>query len=133
MDANERWRRASESADRFSPFRRRPPVLVGLRTALVASISLAIFLGVAGLDIGQLWIAALVSVAAMMLAGSCFTLLSNHKAKSSYISEYRRLNKINPVSDRSLRESATTLPIAGSKSDCTRARVRCHRNSTNVV
>ena len=39
MDANERWRRASESADRFSPFRRRPPVFVGLLTALVALIS----------------------------------------------------------------------------------------------
>jgi hypothetical protein len=99
MDANERWRRASESADRFSSFRRRPPVFVGLLTALVALISLAVFLGVAGLDIGQFWIAALVSVAAMMLAGSCFTLLSNHKAKSSYIGEYRRLNKIDPVSD----------------------------------
>jgi hypothetical protein len=98
MDANERWRRASESADRFSPFRRRPPVFVGLVTALVALISLAVFLGVAGLDIRQFWIAALVSVTAMMLAGSCFALLSNHKAKSSYIGEYRRLNKINPVS-----------------------------------
>jgi hypothetical protein len=99
MDANERWRRASESADCFSPFRRRPPVFVGLLTALVALISLAIFLVVAGLDIRQFWFAALVSVAAMMLAGSCFTLLSNHKAKSSYIGEYHRLNKINPVSD----------------------------------
>ena len=38
-------------------------VLLGLLTALVALISLAVFLGVAGLDIGQLWIAALVSVA----------------------------------------------------------------------
>jgi cell division protein FtsW (lipid II flippase) len=104
MDANERWRRASESADCFSPFRRRPPVFAGLLTALVALISLAIFLVVAGLDIRQFWIAALVSVAAMMLAGSCFTLLSNHKAKSSYIGEYHRLNKINPVSDHVTRE-----------------------------
>ena len=99
MDANERWRRASESADRFSPFQRRPPIFVGLLTALVALISLAVFLGVAGLEFGQFWIAALVSVAAMMLAGSGFTLLSNHKAKSSYIGEYRRLNKLNPVAD----------------------------------
>jgi hypothetical protein len=104
MDGNERWRRASESADCFSPFRRRPPVFVGLLTALVALISLAIFLVVAGLDIRQFWIAAFVSVAAMMLAGSCFTLLSNHKAKSSYIGEYHRLNKINPVSDHVTRE-----------------------------
>jgi hypothetical protein len=104
MDANERWRRASESADCFSPFRRRPPVLVGLLTALVALVSLAIFLAVAGLDIRQFWSAALVSVAAMMLAGSCFTLLSNHKAKSSYIGEYHRLNKINPVSNQVTRE-----------------------------
>jgi putative Ca2+/H+ antiporter (TMEM165/GDT1 family) len=99
MDVNERWRRASESADRFSPFRRRRPIFVGLVTALVALITLAVFLGVARLEIRQFWIAALVSVTAMMLAGSCFTLLSNHKAKSSYIAEYRRLNKINPVSD----------------------------------
>ena len=66
---------------------------------IAALIGLAIFLVVAGLDIRQFWIAAFVSVAAMMLAGSCFTLLSNHKAKSSYIGEYHRLNKINPVSD----------------------------------
>jgi putative Ca2+/H+ antiporter (TMEM165/GDT1 family) len=99
MDVNERWRRASESADLFSPFRRRRPIFVGLVTGLVALISLAVFLGVAGLDIRQFWIAALVSITAMMLAGSCFTLLSNHKAKSSYIAEYRRLNKISLVSD----------------------------------
>ena len=42
----------------------------GLVTALVALISLAVFLGVAGIDIRQFWIAALVSIAAMMLAGS---------------------------------------------------------------
>ena len=98
MDVDERWRRASDSADRFSPFRRRPPVLVGLATSLVALISLAIFLGVAGLNIRQFWIAALWSVATMMLAGYCLALLANHKAKSAYISEYRRLNKY-PASD----------------------------------
>jgi hypothetical protein len=99
MDVNERWRRASESADRFSPFRRRRPIFVGLVTALVALISLAVFVSVAGLDIRQFWMAALVSITAMMLAGSCFTLLSNYKAKSSYVAEYRRLNKIHPASD----------------------------------
>jgi hypothetical protein len=96
---NERWREASESADRFSPFRRRRPIFVGLVNALVALISLAVFLGVAGMDIRQFWIAALVSITAMMLAASCFTLLSNYRAKLSYIAEYRRLNKITPVSD----------------------------------
>ena len=100
MDVNERWRRASESADRFSPFRRRRPIFVGLVTALVALISLAVFVSVAGLDIRQFWMAALVSITAMMFAGSCFTLLNNHKAKLSYGAEYRRLNKINPASDQ---------------------------------
>jgi len=99
MDVNERCRRASESVDRLSQFRRRRPIFVGLVTALVALISLAVFLVVAGLDIRQFWIAALVSIATTMLAGFCFTLLSNHKAKSSYIAEYRRLNKINSLSD----------------------------------
>jgi hypothetical protein len=49
------------------------------------------------MDIRKVWIAALVSITAMMLTGSCFTLLSNYRAKSSYIAEYRRLNKNNPV------------------------------------
>ena len=95
MDVSERWRRASESADRFSPFRRRQPILVALMAAFVALISLAIFLFVAGLDVGQFWGAALVSIIAMTLAGYCAALLSNRKAKSSYIAEYYRLNKVN--------------------------------------
>ena len=105
MDVDERWRRASESADRFSPFRRRQPVFVGLVTALVALISVVIFLGLARLDMRQFWIAAPLSVATMMLAGYCLALLANHKAKSAYIAEYRRLNKINLASDHKLSAS----------------------------
>ena len=93
MNEDKRWQRASESVDRFSPFRRRQPIVVGLVTALIALISLAIFLSIAGLDIGQFLIATLVSITVMALAGCCFTLLSNHRAKSSYLAEYRRLNK----------------------------------------
>lgn len=95
MDVSERWRRASESADRFSPFRRRHPVLVALTTAVIAVFSLTIFVFVAGLDVGQVWAAALASIIVTMLVGYCATLLSNRKAKSSYIAEYHRLNKVN--------------------------------------
>jgi hypothetical protein len=71
----------------------------GEETALIASISLAIFLSIAGLDIGQFLIATLVTITALMFAGYCFTLLSNHRAKTSYIAEFRRLNKANAGSD----------------------------------
>jgi len=104
MDVIERWRLASDSADRFSPFRRRRPIFVGLVTALVGLISLAVFVSVAGLDIRQFWIAALVSIMTTMLIGCCFTLLSNHKAKSLYVAQYCRLNKITPIaSENSVR------------------------------
>jgi hypothetical protein len=99
LDEDERWRRASDSDDRFLPFRRRQPIYVGLVSAWIAFISLAIFLSLAGLDIGQFLIATLVSITTMMLAGCCYTLLSNHRAKSSYLAEYRRLNKVNAGSD----------------------------------
>jgi len=105
MDVIERWRLASDSADRFSPFRRRRPIFVGLVTALVGLISLAVFVSVAGLDIRQFWIAALVSITAMMLVGCCFTLLNNYKAKSLYVTQYCRLNKITPVAS----ENSTRL------------------------
>ena len=72
VDEDKRWQRASESDDRFSPFRRRQPIVVGLVTALIALISLAIFLSIAGLDIGQFLIATLVSITVMTLAGCCF-------------------------------------------------------------
>ena len=100
VDEDKRWQGASESDDRFSPFRRHQPIVVGLVTGLIALISLAIFLSVAGLDIGQFLIATLVSITVMTLAGCCFTLLSNHRAKSSYLAEYRRLNKVNAGSAR---------------------------------
>jgi hypothetical protein len=102
MDLIERWRLASDSADRFSRFRQRRPLFVGLVTALVGTVSLAVFASVAGLDIRQFWIAALVSVMTMMLIGYCFTLLSNHKAKSLYVAQYCRLNKITPYRFRKL-------------------------------
>jgi hypothetical protein len=102
MDVIERWRLASDSADRFSRFRRRRPLFVGLVTALVATVSLAVFASVAGLDIRQFWIAALVSIMTTMLIGCCFTLLSNHKAKSLYVAQYCRLNKITPIASEKL-------------------------------
>jgi hypothetical protein len=37
LDEDERWRWASESDDRFLPFRRRQPIYVGLVTALIAA------------------------------------------------------------------------------------------------
>jgi peptidoglycan/LPS O-acetylase OafA/YrhL len=98
MDVHERWRRASESVDRFSAFRRRRPILIGLTTAFVALITLAIFLWIAGLEVRQFWSAALVSTASMMLAGYCLTLIGNRRARSSYIAEYRRLNNANTPS-----------------------------------
>src|SRR5882757_7556329 len=72
VDEDKRWQQASQSDDRFSPFRRRQPIVVGLVTALIALISLAIFLSIAGLDIGQFLIATLVSITVMTLAGCCF-------------------------------------------------------------
>jgi hypothetical protein len=99
MDEDERWLRASEWDARFSPFRRRRPVFAGLMSALSALITLAIFLGAAGVNLGQFWIGALVSITAMMLIGYFLALLRNRKAKSAYSAEYRRLNKIGPASD----------------------------------
>jgi ABC-type transport system involved in cytochrome bd biosynthesis fused ATPase/permease subunit len=113
VDEDKRWQRASESDDRFSPFRRRQPIVVGLVTALIALISLAIFLSIAGLDIGQFLIATLVSITVMTLAGCCFTLLSNHRAKSSYLAEYRRLNKVNADSDH--KKASKSDALVGSK------------------
>ncbi len=113
MDEDERWRRASEWADHFSPFRRRQPIFVGLVTALIALVSLAIFVGVGRLDIGEVWVAALVSILAMMLVGSCLAQLSNHKAKSAFIEKYRRLNTFTPVSaarSRPKGDGASSVP-----------------------
>lgn len=98
MDVSERWRLASDSADRFSPFRRRHPVHAALVTASVASISLVMFLMMAGLDIGQFWAPALASIIAVTLAGYGVILLSNYRARSSYIAEYCRLNKVDTPS-----------------------------------
>jgi small-conductance mechanosensitive channel len=109
MDEDERWRRASEWDDRFSPYRRHRPIFGGLVTALIASISLAIFLSVAGLYIGQFLIATLVTITALMFTGYCFTLLSNHRAKKSFIAEFRRLNKANAGSDHKKAPKNNTL------------------------
>jgi high-affinity Fe2+/Pb2+ permease len=110
MDEDERWRRASEWADRFTPFRRRQPIYVGLVFALVASIALAIFLSLAGLKIGQIWIEALVSIVAVMLIGGGLALLSNREAKSTFIAEYHRLNKVKPAPNRNERAKRSVLP-----------------------
>jgi hypothetical protein len=96
MDVHERWRRASESADRFSRFRRRQPFLVGLMAATAATMTLIIFVAVAELDIGQVWGAALVTIVALMLAGYCIALLCNHRARAAYVAEYHRLNRTFP-------------------------------------
>jgi hypothetical protein len=49
----------------------------GARDCAGRLISLTVFLGVAGLDIGQFRIAGLVSITAMTLAGSCFSARSH--------------------------------------------------------
>lgn len=100
MDEDERWRRASEWADRFTPFRRRQPIYVGLVFALVAAIALAIFLSLTGLKIGQIWLEALASVATVMFIGCGLALISNFEAKSTFIAEYRRLNQVKPAAGR---------------------------------
>jgi high-affinity Fe2+/Pb2+ permease len=109
MDEDERWRRASEWADRFSPFRRRQPIFVALVFALVALIALAIFAGLAGLKIGDVWIEALASIAAMMLMGGGLALFSNREAKATFIAEYRRLNKVEPSSAEKARGKSGVL------------------------
>ncbi len=100
MKVNERWRRASEPADRFSRFRRREPTFVGLVTALVALISLAIFAGLVELVIKQSWIAAILSIAVMLFIGYCIALVGNQRAKLAYIAEYRRPNNLQAGTDR---------------------------------
>lgn len=104
MDEDERWRRASEWADRFSPFRRRQPIFVGLVFGLIALLALSIFLSLSGLKIEQVWIEAIASVAATMLVGGGLALLSNREAKATFIAEYRRLNKVDPASDQKERK-----------------------------
>jgi hypothetical protein len=110
MDEDERWRRASEWADRFSPFRRRQPIFVGLVFALVALLTLGIFLGLAGLKFGEVWIEALVSIAATLFVGAGLALLSNREARATFIAEYRRLNKVNPPPDPKARTKPNALP-----------------------
>jgi hypothetical protein len=110
MDEDERWRRASEWADRFSPFRRRQPIFVGLVFALVALITLGIFLSLVGLKLGQVWIEALATIAAVMLVGAGLALLSNREARATFIAEYRRLNKVNPAPDHKERAKRSALP-----------------------
>ena len=99
MDADERWRRAQKAADDFEPFRRHNPVFVGLAAALVASVSLAIFLGVAGLYVVQYWFAVLVSISAAFLGGFLITKVRNGSAEKAYVAEYRRLNKTTDQKD----------------------------------
>jgi hypothetical protein len=61
--------------------------------AAAAIMTLTIFLGVAELDVRQIWGAALVTIVGMMLAGYGIALLCNHRARSAYVAEYHRLNK----------------------------------------
>jgi hypothetical protein len=110
MDEDERWRRASDWADRFSPFRRHQPIFVGLVFALVALLTLAIFCSLAGLKFGQIWIEALLSIAVMMLVGGGIAVLSNRKARATFIAEYRRLNKVAPRSDRKAQAKRRVVP-----------------------
>jgi len=110
MDEDERWRRASEWADRFSPFRRHRPVFVGLVFALVALLTLAIFFSLAGLRFGQVWIEALLSVGAMLLIGGGLAVLSNRKARATFIAEYRRLNKVGQGPDRKAQAKRRVVP-----------------------
>ncbi len=98
MNEEERWRRASEWADRFSPFRRRQPIFVGLTFALIALLTLAVFLSIAGLRLSEVWLAAVIAVTAMLLTGCSLALISNREAKSTFIAEYRRLNHVKPAS-----------------------------------
>ncbi|MCC6778520.1 MAG: hypothetical protein IT537_18135 [Hyphomicrobiales bacterium] len=105
MDEDERWRRASDWADEFSPFRRRQPVRIGLLTALVATVSLTVFVLAAGLDIRELWIAALVSIVAISLVACGITHLGNHQARSAFIARYRQLNSVDSDSDQKLQVS----------------------------
>ena len=93
MDADERWRRAQKAADDFEPFRRYNPGFIGLAAALVASVSLAIFLGVAGIYAVQHWFALLVAISAAFLAGFLITKVKNASAEKTYVAAYRRLNK----------------------------------------
>jgi hypothetical protein len=93
MDVYERWRLASDSADRFSRFRRRQPLSVGLSAAAVAALTLTLFLGLAELNLKHDWGAALMTVAAIMFVGYISALLCNHRAKSAYVAEHHRMNK----------------------------------------
>lgn len=102
MDEDERWRRASDWADEFSPFRRRQPVRIGLLTALVATVSLTVFVLAAGLDIRELWIAALLSIAFITLVACGVTQLSNHRARTAFIAKYRQLNRVEAGTEQKL-------------------------------
>ena len=63
-------------------------------TAARAFLVILAFLFAAGLDVRRFWGAGLVSITFVTLVGYCATLLSNRKAKSSYIAEYHRLNRV---------------------------------------
>jgi cation transport ATPase len=91
MDETERLRRASEWAAHFSPFWGYHPAWVGTIAALVSSITLAIFLGVAGVEFGQFWFAELVTLMSMFLVGFWAARISNREAAKAFSAEYRRL------------------------------------------
>lgn len=66
--------------------------------AAVAAMTLATFLVIAWLGLGEGWLAALVTMVAVTLMGGGVAYLSNRQAKARFIAEYRRLNNIGPVS-----------------------------------
>ena len=97
MDEEERWRRAADSDDRYLVFRRYRSAVAMVAVAAVAAMTLAIFLAVAALGLGEGWLAGLVTMVAMSLLGGCVAHLSNRLARARFIAEYRRLNKIGSV------------------------------------